>query len=253
MRGAAGVGSDVYLPRVRLKIAIGVAVALVLSCCGFALYRRIVPNHHASGQKGCYASTANAGKLAPSRCGEPHEAELVDFFYPDGAETGCRRSAEEFLGGPLADARIELRLLNSVREDFTSLACALIVASDSDGTDALHTGSLRGAMSGDRPMAITCGRYADGVLKYQRCAEAHSAEYVGSVADGGDHDTSCRQAAAAHLGLSADEFAARRDLRAHWLTTPRDGRRTGCVVVEASGKDVLTRSVKDIRTGPLPG
>jgi Septum formation len=250
--GPAGVGSDGYLPRVKLKIAIGVAVALVLSCCGFALYRRIVPNHHASGDKGCVASTADAGKLAPSRCGQSHEAEIVDFFYPDGAEAGCHRSAEEFLGGPLADARIELRLLNYVRKDFTSLACALVVVSDSDGTDAPHTGSLQGTMSGDRPMAVTCGHYADGVLQYLTCAEAHSAEYVGSIVDGGDHDTSCQRAAAAHLGLSADEFATRHDLRSGWLTTPRDGERTGCVVVAASGKEVLTGSVKDLRTGPLP-
>ncbi|MFF5225477.1 septum formation family protein [Dactylosporangium sp. NPDC000521] len=236
----------------KLKIAIGVAVALVVSCCGFALYRRFAPNHHASGDKGCYASTTDADTVAPSRCGEPHEAEMVDFFYPDGADAGCHRSAEDFLGGPLADARIELRLLNYEREDFTSLACALIVVSDSEGTDAVHTGSLRGAMSGDRPMAITCGHYTGGTLKYLTCAEAHSAEYVGSVADGGDHDTSCRQAAAAYLGLTPDEFATRRDLRSDWLTTPRDGHRTGCVVVAASGNDVLTGSVKDLRAGPLP-
>ncbi|MEV4510119.1 septum formation family protein [Dactylosporangium sp. NPDC049525] len=236
----------------KLKIAIGVAVALVLSCCGFALYRRIVPNHHASGEKGCVASTTNAGKLASSRCTESHEAEIVDFFYPEGAEAGCHRSAEEFLGGSLADARIDLRLLNYVRKDFTSLACGLVVVSDSDGTDAPHTGSLQGTMRGDRPMAITCGHYTNGVLKYLTCAEAHSAEYVGSVVDGGDHDTSCRQAGAAYLGLSDDEFATRGDLRSHWLTTPRGGERTGCVVVEVSGKDVLTGSVKGLRTGPLP-
>ncbi|GAA3247549.1 septum formation family protein [Dactylosporangium siamense] len=236
-----------------MKIAIGVAVALVLSCCGFALYRRIVPTHHASGEKGCVATVPNADELASSRCTVEHQAEIVDFFYPEGAEAGCHRSAEEFLGGPLADARIELRLLNYVRKDFTSMACALIVVSDSDGTDAPHTGSLQGTMSGDRPMAITCGRYADGVLKYLTCAEPHSAEYVGSTVDGGDHDTSCQRAAATYLGLSAEEFATREELRSHWLTTPRDGERTGCVVAAASGKDVLTGSVKGLRTGPLPG
>ncbi|GAB3842352.1 hypothetical protein ACFPIJ_42885 [Dactylosporangium cerinum] len=145
------------------------------------------------------------------------------------------------------------RLLNDVREDFTSMACGLVVVSDSEGTDAPNTWSLQGTMSGDRPMAVTCGHFADGVLKYLTCAEKHSAEYVGSVVDGGDHDTSCQRLAAAHLGLSADEFATREDLQAHWLTTLRDGERTGCVVVAASGKDVLTGSVKGLRTGPLPG
>ncbi|WP_432840148.1 septum formation family protein [Dactylosporangium sp. CA-092794] len=235
-----------------LKIAIGVAVALVVSCCGFALYRHFAPNHHAYGDKGCYASTTDPGKLAPSSCARSHEAEIIDFFYPDGAEAGCHRSAEAFLGGPLADARVELRRLNYVREDFTSLACALVVVGDSDGTEALRTGSLQGTMSGDRPMAITCGSFTDGVLVFLTCAEAHSAEYVGSIVDGGDHDASCRQAAAAYLGLSADELTARHDLRSQWLATPRDGGRTGCVVVEASGKDVLTGSVKGLRTGPLP-
>ncbi|MFG2041416.1 hypothetical protein [Dactylosporangium sp. NPDC048998] len=236
----------------KFKIAAGVAVTLVASCCGFALYRHFAPNHHASGDKGCYASTTDPDKLAPARCADSHQAEIIDFFYPDGAEAGCHRSAEAFLGGPLADARVQLRQLNYVRDDFTSQACALVVVSDSDGTDALHTGSLQGTMSGNRPMAITCGRYADGVLEYLTCTEAHSAEYVGSVVDGGDHDASCRQAAAAYLELSADEFAARHDLQSHWLTTPRDGERTGCVVVEASGKDVLIGSVKGLRTGPAP-
>ncbi len=252
MGGSPEAGAGGYLPRVKLKIAIGVAVALVLSCCGFAVYRRLAPTHHASGEKGCYASTGIADKLALSRCTKAHAAEVIDHFYAEGAEAGCHRSAEEFLGGPLADARIELRLLDHVRKDFTSLACGLVVVSDSAGTDALHTGSLQGSMSGHRPMAITCGRFADGVLTYLPCTEAHSAEYVGSVVDGGDHDASCRQAAAAHLGLRADEFAARGDLRSHWLSTPRGGERTGCVVVEAAGKDVLTGSIRDLRTGPLP-
>lgn len=241
-----------YVPRVKLKIGIGVAVALVLSCCGFALYRHFAPNYHASGDKGCYASTTDVDELAPAPCYNSHDAEIIDFFYPKGAEAGCRRSAEEFLGGPLADARVRLRRLNYVRSDYTSLACALVVVSDSDDTPALHTGSLRGTMAGDRPLAIACGRYQDGVLEYLTCAEPHSAEYVGSLVDGGEHDVSCRQAAAGYLGLSVDQLAARRELQTHWLATPRDGGRTGCVVVAASGKDVLTASVKGLGTGPLP-
>ncbi|GAB3849288.1 hypothetical protein GCM10027610_072150 [Dactylosporangium cerinum] len=55
------------------------------------------------------------------------------------------------------------------------MACALIVVSDSDGTDAPHTGSLQGTMSGDRPMAVTCGRYADGVLRGSAVALADHA------------------------------------------------------------------------------
>ncbi|GAA2394739.1 septum formation family protein [Dactylosporangium salmoneum] len=234
------------------KIAAGVAVALVAGCCGFALYRHFAPNHHASGDKGCVVDAAKAGQLQPGRCADSHQAEIVDFFYPDGAQDGCHKSAEEFLGGPLADSQVELSLLDYVREDYTSQACALFVVSDSEGTRAPHSGSLQGTMSGDRPMAATCGRYTDGVLTYVACTEPHAAEYVGSTVDGGEHEASCRQAAAAYLGLSAEEFAGRHDLQSHWLKTPRDGGRVGCVVVETSGKDVMTKSVKGLRTGPLP-
>jgi hypothetical protein len=240
------------LPHVHAKIVIGVAVALVVGCCGFALYRHFAPNHHASGDKGCVVDAAKAGEFQPGRCGVAHRAEIVDFFYPDGAEAGCHKSAEEFLGGPLADSRVELQLLDYVREDYTSQACALVAVSDSEGTDAPYTGSLKGTMSGDRPMAAACGHYLDGVLTYVACAEPHAAEYVGSTVDGGDHDAGCRAAAAGFLGLSADEFTARHDLQSHWLKTARDGGRVGCVVVEASGKEVLTKSVKGLRVGPLP-
>lgn len=241
-----------YVPRVKTKIAIGVAVALVLSCCGFALFRHFAPNHHASGDKGCYGTTVEIDQLAPAPCRDPHEAEIIDFFYADGAEKGCHESAEEFLGGPLADARVQLQRLRYVREDFTSLACALVVVSDSEDSATQYTGSLHGAMSGDRPLAITCGHYYDeGRLQYKTCGEPHSAEYVGAVVDGGDHEASCRQAAAAYLGQPVDEFAARRDLRSYALASPRDGR-TGCVVAAASGHDDLKASLKGKGAAPLP-
>jgi hypothetical protein len=240
------------LPDVNGKIILGVVVAVMVGCCGFALYRHFAPNHHASGDKGCVVDAAKAGEVRPGSCVGSHQAEIVDFFYPDGAEAGCARSAEEFLGGPLADSRVELQLLDYVREDYTSQACALVAVSDSEGTDAPYTGSLKGTMSGNRPMAATCGRYLDAVLTYVACTEPHAAEYVGSTVDGGEHDAGCRRAAADFLGLSTAELAARHDLEPHWLKTPRAGGRVGCVVVAASGRGVLTGSVKGLRTGPLP-
>ncbi|WP_433062093.1 hypothetical protein [Dactylosporangium sp. CS-033363] len=235
----------------KMRVAIGVAVALVLSCCGFTLYRHFAPNHHAFGDKGCYASTTDVEKLEPAPCSEPHQAEIVDFFYPDGAETGCHKAAEDFLGGPLADARIELRRLPYVREDFTSLACALVVTTDSDDAATEYVGTLHGAMTGERPIAIGCGRYDDGRLEYRACTDEHSAEYVGSAVDGGDHEGSCRQAAAAYLGQPVDDFAARKDLRSYVLASPRDGR-TGCVVSLLPGKTGLTASLKGRGAAAIP-
>src|SRR3954464_14369942 len=58
MQGRVWLRPGCMFPRVKTKIAVGVVVAVLLSCCGFALWRRLAPNHHASGDKGCYASTA---------------------------------------------------------------------------------------------------------------------------------------------------------------------------------------------------
>jgi hypothetical protein len=239
-------------PHVKTKIAVGVVVTVLLSCCGFALWRRLAPNHHASGDKGCYASTAELNQLGMASCDKPHEAELIDFYYPEGADAGCRKAAEEFLGGPLRDARIELQRLSYVRDDFTSLACALVGVSDSDDKPVRHTGSLGGTMGGDRPMAITCGGYNRKVLVYLTCAEPHSAEYVGAVIDGGQPDVSCHKAVADYVGLSVDDVGRRGDLDVRWFDKPRDGGYTGCVVVEAKERDVLTGSVRGLGNAPLP-
>jgi hypothetical protein len=240
------------LPRVRTKIALGVAVAVAVSCCGFALWRRFAPNHHAFGDKGCYASTVDVDQLDVASCEKPHDAEIVDFYYAAGADAGCHRAAEDFLGGPLADARVALQQLRYVRDDFTSLACALVEASDSDGTPTARAGTLRGTMAGPRPMAIGCGRFDAGRLVYGDCTRPHAAEYTASVVDGGDHRESCRQAAAAYLGLTPDGLTRRGDLTPAWLDRPRDGGRVGCLVLTADGRETLTASVRGLRTAPLP-
>ncbi|MET7399223.1 septum formation family protein [Dactylosporangium sp. NPDC005572] len=234
----------------RLKIAAGVAVALVLACCGFAIWRRISPTNHAFGDKGCYVGVpAEPDTLQIGKCGELHEAEIIDNFYPEGAEASCRQAAEAFLGGPLRDSRVVTRLLPYVDEEYTSQGCALVVTSDSAGTTAQHGGSLRDAMRGDRPMAITCGTADQERLVYKDCTSPHNAEYTGSAVDGGQPEVSCARLVAEYVGLTPEELRIRTDLEVRWLETGTD--HIGCLAVAADERKVLSASVRGIGHAPI--
>ncbi|WP_238012686.1 septum formation family protein [Dactylosporangium sp. AC04546] len=123
------------------------------------------------------------------------------------------------------------------------------MTSDSAGTTEQHGGSLRDAMRGDRPMAITCDTADKERFVYQDCASPHNAEYTGSAVDGGQPEVTCARLVAEYVGLTPEVLRTRTDLRVRWLEIDAD--HVGCLAVAADEPKVLSASVRGIGHAPL--
>ncbi|MGI5238043.1 hypothetical protein [Dactylosporangium sp. CA-139066] len=125
--------------------------------------------------------------------------------------------------------------------------CAVAEVSDTRGSIVGRVVGMRGTMTGDRRLAITCiGRVDDGGnADFRPCTAPHTGEFVGVATDAEQSEASCGEAAGRYIG---DGFASRTDLGLRWLKRGR----TLCFAVDTTGVDLLQASIKGLGNAPLP-
>ncbi|MEV4132005.1 septum formation family protein [Dactylosporangium sp. NPDC049742] len=218
------------------------------------------------GGLGCYTAPVAAGILPDTGavqavgCDEPHDYEAIAILTEAGADERCREQAESFLGGPWEQSRTDYGLLRDKDPMRGRLLCAVTETAGTGGRPVGSTRSMKDGMRGDRRLAITClvtdtdtstdGDDEEQEYLFGECAQSHAAEFVGTVAAGGDTDAACGEVAAAYLGLP--DLRQRADLRVAWLSRENEL----CLVTEvpdpAGRHDTLRGSVQGLGAGPLP-
>ena len=102
----------------------------------------------------------------------------------------CAGAARDYLGGDWRDGRIELDVVVPTSAQWEAEArwfrCDLVEILDLDANGVVaRTSSLKGALTGDRPLALTCFQVTaksediDTVLPVA-CGAAHNSEYTGT-------------------------------------------------------------------------
>ncbi|HEV7898065.1 MAG TPA: septum formation family protein [Planosporangium sp.] len=222
---------------------------------------------------GRFSATASAASTPPARDSNDSRTAYAE----------CDRATRDFLGGDWHDGRLFLRYSPPTTAKWQGgarfFSCSLFETGSMKGNSRGRAGSLKGALSGDRPLAMRCfnevgtldadGFYdpVDDALPID-CGIAHSAEYAGAYVPPDlvypATDTAvdrmrfdgCEQVAANFLGLSLSALASRPDItylawgpnKYYW---PLGDRAITCLVT-VSSKHLVHDSLKQIGKRPLP-
>jgi hypothetical protein len=154
----------------------------------------------------------------------------------------CADHIRDYLGGDwyTAPLFVHIQLPNHVQWGAGArfYACTIAESTMDFGVARQRTGTLKGALAGATPMAITCvdvvgPRTADGFFDaesfaYVGCANAHNGEFVGPFAapdnlSPGNRDQEnrvvgdgCGRVAAAFLGVTEATLNKRTDMNVYW-------------------------------------
>lgn len=146
-------------------------------------------------------------ELSQAKCDEAHATETVhvgDFGGADAggqappagdsagtraAFTACDAAAKDYLGDDWRAGRLRLFVFAPTAKQWAGGArfyrCELIELSQESGKLVARTGSLRSALSGTRPLAVSCmndsGKDDKSIdeIAFVECAAAHTGEFVG--------------------------------------------------------------------------
>ncbi|MEV4508293.1 septum formation family protein [Dactylosporangium sp. NPDC049525] len=238
-----------------------VYIAVLLCIAGVLLWHIISQGPGGSGAsgRGCYATLSGvtgipgAGeRLEPVGCDQAHDWEIIVQLDAAGAEEECQRRVDAFLGGPWRQSRVMWGLSEQRRG---KAYCGMVETSGTAAEAVGSTASFKDGLRGDRRLAITClvnDLDDEENLLYGDCAEHHSGEIVGVVADGTDQRAGCPGVAAGYLSLTEAELRDRGDLQVRWF---EDGSGL-CFVAEPDDPDgrhdTLRATVKGLGKAPLP-
>ncbi|MER7003113.1 septum formation family protein [Dactylosporangium sp. NPDC000555] len=192
--------------------------------------------------------------------------------------TKCATEAEQFLGGDYHDGRLELLVLVPSSTQWASgaryLRCDLAeVVSDGD-KPVNRTGSLKGALTGDKPLALTCAIEVydtDGKtwLDYTptACTNSHNMEYVGTYTStdrpfpsNADERKSairpgCEALGAKYLGVTTSQLTSHQQVGiGFWMVDEESwkrGNRSARCYAMLFDKKMVSRSIKNIGTGTI--
>ncbi|MEV8514432.1 septum formation family protein [Dactylosporangium sp. NPDC051484] len=192
--------------------------------------------------------------------------------------TKCATEAEQFLGGDYRDGRLELLVLVPSSTQWASgaryLRCDLAeVVSDAD-KPVNRTGSLKGALTGDKPLALTCAMEVydtDGKtwLDYTpaACTSSHNIEYVGTYTSTdrpfpGNADErktairpGCEALGAKYLGMTASQLTNHQQVGiGFWMVDEENwnrGNRSARCFAMLFDKKMVSRSIKDVGSGTI--
>jgi len=102
----------------------------------------------------------------------------------------CAGAARDYLGGDWRDGRIDLDVVVPTSAQWEAEArwfrCDLLEINDFDSWGVTHrTATIRGGLTGDRPLALTCFQVtakSEDIDKVQpmACGAAHNSEYTGT-------------------------------------------------------------------------
>jgi hypothetical protein len=195
------------------------------------------------------------------------------------ARTECETQAAAFLGQQLQDGLLKLRVVMPPQQAWNAGArwfrCDLTeITTVFGGKVAPRTGSLRGALAGTSPLALSCHEpewdrndYLAAIEPVD-CSQPHRSEFVGAYteSDGFDHDDfnveddavheKCLRMVASYAALPVDDFLSWRvgtlyfePSRQEWAEGDRWVR---CFLYLPEDVPALTRSAKDSGPDLLP-
>ena len=238
-----------------------------------------------------------AGPVSTVECTTEHLSEtfFIGTFPPDGetdatprpklgsaqfraAYETCSQQANDFLGGDFHTARVAVRPVMPTDRQWAGEArwfrCEAMEITNSNGSVAPRSASLRDGLRGDKPLAITCGneslstdeKYIENIT-YVTCDSQHDVELTGiylSTEDEYPGDAQVQSAAldacygigAAYLGLTRSALDAVGGIRwlfwggtsDYWSVGDRSHR---CFMGEFPRRK-LTGSIKGRKPGTFP-
>ncbi|GII22901.1 septum formation family protein [Planosporangium mesophilum] len=254
----------------------------------------------------CHIGNIGAGNtsnlpVVPADCSDSHTLEVVyvgrfgaaasaagdpparDSDDSRAAYAECDRAARDYLGGDWHDGRLFLHYSPPTNSTWDGgsrfFSCSLVELASMQGEVRGRSGSLKGALSGDRPLAMRCfnevgtkdadGFYnpVDDALPVD-CGIAHSAEYAGTyhppdliypvtdkALDRMRFD-GCDQVVAGFLGMPLNALDARPDITSlAWGPDKNQwqlGDRSVTCLVTVSTKHLVRGSLKQLGQRPLP-
>jgi hypothetical protein len=188
----------------------------------------------------------------------------------------CDAASTAFLGGDRHIGRVRLRVLPPSGEQWSAGArffhCDLIEANtlDNDAEMIEREGSLKAALSGDKPLAEGCSAWPEkpadlrsvhGLLPTP-CTSPHQLEFAGVAVTGprAYPDTTdlmrvvfgadCAEVVAKYVGMSRSQLANHRQIRSIWWPADREswdnGDRSARCYVTTSDNRTLTKSLKGV-------
>ncbi|MER7273599.1 septum formation family protein [Dactylosporangium sp. NPDC000244] len=192
--------------------------------------------------------------------------------------TKCNTEAEKFLGGSYYDGRLELLVLVPSSTQWSAgaryLRCDLAeVVSDGD-KPVSRSGSLKGALSGDKPLALGCAMEVydtDGKtwLDYTptTCTATHNMEYVGTYtstdrpfpSNSDERKTAmrpgCEALGAKYLGMTASQLTNHQQVGiGFWMVDEENwnrGNRSARCYAMLFDKKTVTKSIKGMGSGAI--
>lgn len=244
----------------------------------------------------------SSGRGTPIECGRGHSLEVVMVGPVTGnaaqatdppapgsdayqaAYEDCTKAVNEYVGGDWHNGMLGVNVQLPSRTPWSggqhSYVCSVFAVSSAYGTMALSTSSLKGTLAGDAPKAMRCldvngDKAADGwwgtirALTSIDCAQAHEAEFAGTVLVGTaggampDKETlrkstldKCWTVVAKFVGLTDSQLDARAEFGAAWDGMDKyqwdAGDRTQrCFALLSPGKKVHA-SIKGLGKNALP-
>ncbi|NJC71707.1 septum formation family protein [Planosporangium thailandense] len=246
------------------------------------------------------AGTVDDSPRVPIDCARAHTLEVVyvgHFTGPAAAAAApptrdsadaraafaeCGRAANDYLGGDWHDGRLYLHYAEPTTTQWQGgarfFSCSVFEVGSLVGGSLGRTGSLKGGLSGDQPLAMRCfdqqgeidadGFYTDADAVAIGCDQQHTVEYAGKyVPPDGPYPATeeamnrlafagCVPVLAGFLGQSVNALTRRTDVReVTWSPTEdqwRLGDRTVSCFVTVPAKHPVRGSLKLLGGRPLP-
>jgi hypothetical protein len=239
----------------------------------------------------------SAAALPAVDCAEPHAVEVVgagtvadaaappawDSAASRAAFSECDKAATAYLGGDWRTGRLfpvfRMPLPAVWQAGGRQYLCGIAEAADDLFAPLERTGSVKGGLAQDRPLALTCVQLAGSELsdkgfygsvtavKPVACDVPHDTEFVGAwTAPAGDYPNqqrlkelagdACYLKIAQFLGISQTQLYQRADIYTFWtgLTASQWalGDRTAHCFLNVSSKTPLRTSIRNLGTKKLP-
>ncbi|MEV4512194.1 septum formation family protein [Dactylosporangium sp. NPDC049525] len=246
---------------------------------------------------GVSAFEPSVAPLLAVDCAEPHAVEVVGAgTVPDAAAppawdsdpsraafAECDKAAAAYLGGDWRTGRLfpvfRMPLPAVWQAGGRQYLCGIAEASDDLFAPLDRTGSVKGGLAQDRPLALTCVQLVGGDLdakgfygsvdavKPVTCDVPHDTEFVGAwTAPAGEYppqqrlkelaSDACYLKIAEFLGISQTQLYQRADIYTFWtgLTASQWalGERTAHCFLNVSSKTPLHASIRNLGTKKLP-
>ena len=202
----------------------------------------------------------------------PKGADLKDAW------SKCNTEAQTFLGGDYHDGRLELVVLPPSTTQWAGggryFRCDLAEVQSDAGKPVSRTSSLKGGLTGDKPIALTCAQEtyeADGKTweDYEptACTATHNMEYVGTYTSGdrafpknaderrAAMRTGCEALGAKFLGMTQSALDNHQEVGiGFWMVDEENwlrGNRTARCYAMLYDKKSTVRSLKGLGSGKI--